>query len=148
MFYEPSLSVSLPSSLLPSCYCLPSSLASLTLVAQPSPIIYFFSLHPCLSVSLFLQANRHHSVVLVQDEVWMLKRKKKRRRWWRMAHLHPISLHNSTTLWPVSSLTKYIICSHLTFHLMFEILQFVGPGSAFLWWDSLGLTVSCSLSGC
>lgn len=121
MFNEPSLSVSLP----PSLYCLSSSLS------RPSST-FFSSLHPCLSVSpSFLQANWHR--ILVQDEFWMLTRTKTtkmRRTRRRRAHLHPISLRSSTSLWPGSILAKYIICFlSLNFFSLFEILQFINPGS-------------------
>lgn len=123
MFNEPSLSVSLP----PSLYCLSSSLS------RPSST-FFSSLHPCLSVSpSFLQANWHR--ILVQDEFWMLTRTKTtktRRTRRRRAHLHPISLRSSTSLWPGSILAKYIICFlSLNFFSLFDILQFINPGSTF-----------------
>lgn len=97
-------------------------------------LLFFSSLHPCLSVSpSFLQANWHR--ILVQDEFWMLTRTKTtktRRTRRRRAHLHPISLRSSTPLWPGSILAKYIICFlSLNFFSLFEILQFINPGSTF-----------------
>lgn len=135
-----------PSKCLMNHLSLPPSRDRLSLALSPPshPVIYFFSLHPCLSVSLLLRAHGRH--ILVQDEVWMLTRRKKKE---KRRNLNPISPHSSTSLWPESRVAKYIICLSLNFSL--DVWNFAicgAPAALSVWWGSLGLTVRCILSGC
>lgn len=80
---------------------LSGSSASLTLLFSPNPSSTFSHfILVCLSLSLFLQANRRQRVALVRDEVWMLTRNEKRgRRTRRKANLHPMSKLNLPLAW-------------------------------------------------
>lgn len=102
----------------------PATISLSFALSYPAVLLFPHFILVCLSCC------RHH--VLFQDEVWTLTK----------TNLH----HSSASLWFGSTVAKYIICSHHTFHLIFGNLSFAGPGSTFcpmgqFRLDSLDLTV-------